>query len=84
MASSRLSTPEEVEEILRSLGEHLDRPLEVLVIGGAAMLERGLKESTKDIDLVCRDETGKTRLLEAAHELGFEIFGPKERHAGSI
>jgi hypothetical protein len=81
MASSKISTPEEVEEILRSLGERLDQPLEVLIIGGAAMLERGLKESTKDIDLVCRDEAGKARLLEAALKLGFEIVGPKKRHA---
>ena len=81
MASSKISTPEEVEEILRSLGERLDQPLEVLIIGGAAMLERGLKESTKDIDLVCRDEAGKARLLEAALKLGFEIVGPEKRHA---
>jgi hypothetical protein len=39
MASSRISTPEEVEEIRRSLGERLDPPLEVLIIGGAAMLQ---------------------------------------------
>jgi len=45
------------------------------------MLELGLKDVTKDIDLVCRDAAGKVRLLEAARSLGFELFGPEKRHA---
>ena len=45
------------------------------------MLEYGLKDVTKDIDLVCRDAAGKARLLEAAKSLGFEVFGPEKRHA---
>jgi len=45
------------------------------------MLELGLKDVTKDIDLVCRDAAGKERLLEAARSLGFELFGPEKRHA---
>jgi len=45
------------------------------------MLEYGLKDVTKDIDLVCRDAAGKARLLESAKSLGFEVFGPVKRHA---
>jgi len=45
------------------------------------MLEYGLKDMTKDIDLIYRDASGKTRLLEAAKSLGFEVFGPEKRHA---
>jgi len=78
---SMISKREEVEEILRGLGELLAEPISVLVIGGAAMLEYGLKDVTKDIDLVCRDVAGKARLLEAAKSLGFEVFGPEKRHA---
>ena len=63
---SMISSREEVEEILTSLGEQLSEPVQFLVIGGAAMLEYGLKDVTKDIDLVCWDATGKARLLEAA------------------
>lgn len=77
---SRISSREEVEEILRGLGERLNQPVQVLVIGGAAMLEHGLKDVTKDIDLVCRDAAGKARLLEAARGLGFEVIGPEKRH----
>jgi hypothetical protein len=80
-SSDQISSREEVEEILRSLGDLLTWPVEVLVIGGAAMLEYGLKDSTKDIDLVCRDQDGKDRLLEAAKSLGFRVVGPEKRHA---
>jgi hypothetical protein len=45
------------------------------------MLEYGLKDVTKDIDLVCRDAAGKAKLLDAAKSLGFEVFGPEKRHA---
>lgn len=78
---SLISSHEEVEEILRGLGERLAEPLQFLVIGGAAMLEYGLKDFTKDIDLVCWDASGKTRLLGAAKSLGFEVFGPEKRHS---
>jgi hypothetical protein len=76
-----ISSRDEVEEILKGLGEQLSEPVQFLVIGGAAMLEYALKDVTKDIDLVCRDATGKARLLEAAKSLGFEVFGPEKRHA---
>jgi len=78
---SQISSLEDVEEILRGLGERLAEPVQVLIIGGAAMLELGLKDVTKDIDLVCRDAAGKASLLEAARSLGFELFGPEKRHA---
>lgn len=78
---SMISSCEEVEEILTGLGEQLSEPVSFLVIGGAAMLEYGLKDVTKDIDLVCRDVAGKARLLQAAKGLGFEVFGPEKRHA---
>jgi hypothetical protein len=78
---SQISSREEVEEILKGLGERLSEPVAFLVIGGAAMLEYGLKDVTKDIDLVCRDAAGKARLLEAAKSLGFKVFGPEKRHA---
>lgn len=83
-SSDQISSREEVEEILGSLGDLLDLPVQVLVIGGAAMAEYGLKDSTKDIDLVCRDQAGKDRLLEAAKSLGFRVVGPeKTRSLGS-
>jgi hypothetical protein len=80
-SSDQISSREEVEEILKSLGDLLDQSAQFLVIGGAAMLEYGLKDFTKDIDLVCKDQVGKEGLLEAARGLGFQVIGPEERHA---
>jgi hypothetical protein len=78
---SLISSREDVEEILKGLGNYLAEPVQILIIGGAAMLEYGLKDLTKDIDLFCRDAEGKDRLLGAAKRLGFEVFGPEKRHA---
>jgi predicted nucleotidyltransferase len=80
-SSDQISSKEEVEEILRSLGDLLDEPVAFLIIGGAAMLEYSLKDVTKDIDLVCKDQDGKERLLGAAKALGFQVVGPEKRHA---
>ncbi|MGF3495095.1 MAG: hypothetical protein ACQXXK_04245 [Methanothrix sp.] len=52
-----------------------------MVIGGAALLEYGMKDSTKDIDIVCRTERDRDELLRAARELGFELASPEKRHA---
>lgn len=78
---SQLTSRDDVNRILRLLGERVDQPIQVLVIGGAAMLEYDLKDATKDIDLVCRDNVGKASLLMAAKELGFKVVGPEKRHA---
>jgi hypothetical protein len=44
------------------------------------MLELGLKDSTKDIDVVCRSEEDKEKLLDSARALGFQIVGTQKRH----
>jgi hypothetical protein len=75
-----MSRREDVSELFKQLGEVLDQRVEALLIGGAVMLELGLKDATKDIDIVCRNEADKSRLLEAAKSLGFRIVGPDKRH----
>lgn len=79
--SNRISRREEVNELFEQLGKVLDQRIEALLIGGAAMLELRLKDITKDIDIVCRDEADKSRLLEAAISLEFQTVGPEKRHA---
>ena len=83
MASSydRITRREEVNELFEQLGQVLDRKVQVLLIGGAVLLEQGLKDSTKDIDVVCRNEKDKETLLLSARRLGFELVGPEKRHA---
>lgn len=77
---NRISRREEISELFKQLGEVLDQRVEALLIGGAAMMELRLKDATKDIDIICRDEADKFRLLDAAKSLGFQIVGPEKRH----
>jgi hypothetical protein len=79
-SSNMISRREEVNEVLEQLGQVLEERIEALLIGGAVMLELGLKDATKDIDVVCRSEVDKEKLLAAAKALGFEIVGPEKRH----
>jgi len=78
--SDKISRREEVNEVLEQLGQVLEERVEALLIGGVVMLGLGLKDATKDIDVVCRSEEDKERLLAAAKVLGFEIVGPEKRH----
>ena len=75
-----VSRREEVDELFEGIGGALDRDVRVLVIGGAALLEYGLKDSTKDIDVVCENEVEMESLLDAAQALRCELKGPEERH----
>ncbi|MBN1234497.1 MAG: BRCT domain-containing protein [Methanotrichaceae archaeon] len=79
-SSNKISRKEEVNELFEQLGQVLEERVEALLIGGAVMLELELKDATKDIDVVCRSEGDKERLLAAAKALGFEIVGPEKRH----
>jgi hypothetical protein len=79
--SSRISRQEEVNELFEQLGKKLPKTIPLLVIGGAAMMEYRLKDSTKDIDIVCRHEEDKEEILRCARELGYELVWPEERHA---
>ena len=79
-SSDRISRKEEIHELFEQLGQVLEERLEALLIGGAVLLELGLKDATKDIDVVCRSEEDKERMLAAARALGFEIVGPEKRH----
>jgi hypothetical protein len=79
-SSNRFSRREEINELFEQLGKALDQRIEALLIGGAVMLELRLKDATKDIDVICRDEADKSSLLEASRSLGFQIIGPEKRH----
>ena len=79
-ASNLISRKEEVNELFAQFGRVLEQKIEALLIGGAAMLELGLKDCTKDIDIVCRTEEDMETLLDSARDLGFQIIGPQKRH----
>jgi hypothetical protein len=78
--SNMISTREEVNELFEQLGQVLSQRGEALLIGGATMLERRLKDATKDIDVVCRSKVDNELLLDAVRALGFQIVDPQKRH----
>ena len=59
-------TKEELELWLTALGSALDKPLDMYLIGGCAMSFRGIKDRTKDIDIVMSHQTD---LVEVVHAL---------------
>ncbi|MBX0305675.1 DUF6036 family nucleotidyltransferase [Haloarcula salinisoli] len=58
---------------LERIGQQLDTPLTVFLIGGGSMAFRGLKETTKDIDLIVSSGDDLSQLQAALLELGYVI-----------
>ena len=42
----------EIEELFKEIDKFVDMNLSIYIIGGAALLKRGLKIATKDIDII--------------------------------
>ena len=61
-----------IEAELQELGAVLNTDVTAFLIGGGAMAFRGLKDTTKDIDLVVTTEVEFDRLLAALDERGYE------------
>ncbi|CCQ36806.1 ArsR family transcription regulator / DUF2204 family protein [Natronomonas moolapensis 8.8.11] len=60
---------------LEELGAHLETPVDVYLLGGGNLILRGLKDSTKDVDLVVDDGQTFLALAESLQELGYEERG---------
>lgn len=58
---------------LERIGEHLDEPLTVFLIGGGAMAFHGLKDTTRDIDLVVASGENLGQFRATLLEQGYEI-----------
>jgi len=64
---------------LERIGQQLDNPLTVFLIGGGSMAFRGLKETTKDIDLIVSGDD-LSQLQAVLLEIGYDIVRePDER-----
>jgi hypothetical protein len=61
------------EEILISLGNILDRKITVYAIGGTAMMLKGIKDTTLDIDFVFDKKSDREEFI-----LGLKKLGAKE------
>ncbi|WP_256290869.1 ArsR family transcriptional regulator [Halobellus inordinatus] len=57
---------------LEELGDHLETPVDVYLLGGGNLILRGLKDSTKDVDIVVEDGQTFFALAESLQDLGYE------------
>ena len=57
---------------LAELGDTIDERVDAYLSGGANLILRGLKDTTKDIDVVVADREAFLTLVEALQELGYE------------
>ena len=64
---------EEMIDMLRAIGLSCRKPVTVYIIGGGALMMRGLKASTKDLDIAMAVSTYATDLVEALGSLGFRV-----------
>ena len=63
---------------LEALGEQLEAPLDVYLLGGGNLILRGLKDSTKDVDLVVEDGQTFGAVAETLQDQGYEERGDLE------
>jgi hypothetical protein len=59
------------EALFNNIGRRLPKPLMVYAIGGTAMMLRGLKGETLDIDLVFCKDSDRNKFIETLHLIGF-------------
>ena len=57
---------------LEELGDHLETPVDVYLLGGGNLILRGLKDSTKDVDIVVEDGQTFLTIAESLQDLGYE------------
>jgi hypothetical protein len=59
------------EELLKLIADYLKQDIQCVAIGGTAMMFQGYKTTTKDIDLVFKNEKDKNIFIKAIEELGY-------------
>ena len=65
-------TKEELNEWLNKVGSKVNEPVSVYMIGGCALSFRGLKEKTKDVDMIVNSKEDFTILDKAISNAGFK------------
>ena len=62
----------EIEEFFKELDGSLKNSIEIYTIGGTALLHKGMKAATKDIDIIVSTKKEFLELQLALKEIGFE------------
>ncbi len=64
----------EQQDLLLDVSRKLKKKMTVYAVGGTAMMFHGLKEATKDIDLVFTSDKERKEFKKAAMDLGYNLF----------
>ena len=64
----------EQQDLLLDISRELKKKMIIYAVGGTAMMFHGLKDATKDIDLVFISEEERREFKRAAMELGYNLF----------
>ncbi|MFH0849127.1 MAG: DUF6036 family nucleotidyltransferase [archaeon] len=75
MSEARNFNRSYIENELHKLDTKLSKKTTLHVAGGAAMAFYGLKEATKDIDVIVRSETQRDSLVQALHDMSYSEPG---------
>jgi hypothetical protein len=62
---------EQIEELFKELNSSIYKKIDAFTIGGAVLLKRGMKEATKDIDLVVSTKKEFLEMQNALIKIGF-------------
>lgn len=66
-----ISKFKQIEDLFREIDAKIKEKVNLYVIGGAALLFRGFKGSTKDIDIIVKSREEKTHFEDALKDIGF-------------
>jgi len=66
-----ISKFESIENLFREIDIKLGNKISIYIIGGAALLFKGLKGSTKDIDIIVKSSEEKEHFENALKNIGF-------------
>ena len=67
-----ISKFKQIENLFREINDKIKGKVNIYIIGGAALLFRGLKGSTKDIDIIVKSSKEKTELEKTLRNLDFK------------
>lgn len=59
------------EELFITIGRKLKRRIMCYVIGGSALMYYGIKQTTKDIDIVLLNENDRNDIVDVLYDLGY-------------
>ena len=63
--------PPPAERLLDDLGARLERPVDVYLLGGENMRLKGLKDATKDCDILVKDAADFKSVIKALADMGY-------------